>query len=43
MEQVCILWKMKLTITSGILKTVNHNGSYLMLFRKRKLLSFEIA
>ena len=28
---------------SGILKTIYYNGSYLLLFGKRKLQSFEIS
>ena len=42
-EQVSKLWKMKTTSSSGILKTMYHNGSYLLLFGKRKLQSFEIS
>ena len=42
MEQLYKLWKMKTTSSSGILKTIYRNGSYLMLFGNRKLLSFEI-
>ena len=34
---------MKITSSSGILKTVYHNGSYLLLFEKRELPSFEIS
>ena len=34
---------MKLTGSSTIFKTIYHNGSYLMLFGKRKLQSFEIS
>ena len=43
MEQVYKLWKMKTASSSGILKTIYHNGSYLLLFRKRKLQIFEIS
>ena len=43
MEQVSKLWKMKTTSSSGILKTMYHNGSYLLLSGKRKLQSFEIS
>ena len=34
---------MKITSSSGIYKTVHHNGSYVLLFGKKKLLSFEIS
>ena len=34
---------MKPTSSSGILKTIYHNGSYLLLFDKRKLQSFELS
>ena len=34
--------KIKTTRSSGILKTVYHNGSYLLLFGKRKVQNFEI-
>ena len=34
--------KMKVASISAIFKTVNHNGSYLLLFGKRKLEKFEI-
>ena len=34
---------MKTTSSSGILKTVYHNGRYLLLFGKKKLQSFEIS
>ena len=30
-------WLMKTTSSSGILKTIYHNDSYLLLFEKRKL------
>ena len=43
MEQEYKLWIMETISSSGILKTVYHNGSYLLLFRKRKLQSFEIS
>ena len=33
---------METTTSSGILKTIYHNSSYLLLFGKRKLQSFEI-
>ena len=42
-EQVHELWKMKASSTSEILKTICHNGSYLLLFAKRELKSFEIS
>ena len=42
MEQVYKLWKMKTSSSSGILRTIYHNGSYL-LFEKRKLQSFGIS
>ena len=42
-EQLYRLWKMKATRSSRILKTIYHNGSYLFLFGKRKLQSFEIS
>ena len=42
MEQIKKLWKMETTTSSGILKTIYHNSSYLLLFGKRKLQSFEI-
>ena len=35
--------KLKMTTSSGMYKTVYHNGSYLLLFGDRKLLSFEIS
>ena len=38
-EWVYKLSKMKTTSSSGILKTAYYNGSYALLFRKRKLLS----
>ena len=38
MEQVYELQKMKVTSSSQIFKTTCHNGSYLLLFRKRYLL-----
>ena len=41
-EQVHKLWKVKTTSSSGTLKTIYHNGNYLLLFEKRKLQSFEI-
>ena len=34
---------MKITSTSGIYKTLYHNGSNLLLFYKRKFLSFKIS
>ena len=34
--------KIKTTSSSRILKTIYHNGSYLLLFGKRKVQSFEI-
>ena len=34
---------MKTTDGSRTLKTIYHNGSYLLLFKKRKLQSFEIS
>ena len=34
---------MKRTSSSGILKTIYHKGSYLLVFGKRKLQSFEIS
>ena len=43
MEQEYKLWKIKAISSSGILKTIYHNGSYLLLFGKRKLQSFEIS
>ena len=43
MEQVCKLWKIKTTSSSGVLKTMHHNGSYLLLFGKRNLQSFEMS
>ena len=44
MEQVQKLWKMKAASSSGISKTIYHNGSYLLLFGKTKLTqSFLIA
>ena len=41
--QVYKLWKMKTTSSSGILKTLYHNGNYLLLFGKRELQSFEVS
>ena len=41
MEQVYKLWKIRAARSSGILKTIYHDGSYLYLFGKRKLQSFE--
>ena len=35
--------KLKITGSSGVYKTVYYNGSYLLLFGDRKLLSFEIS
>ena len=43
MAKVYKLWKVKTTSSSGILKTIYHNWSYLLLFGKRKLISFEIS
>ena len=43
MEQLYKLSQMKTTSSSGILKTVQHNGSYLLLFGKRKLQRFEVS
>ena len=34
---------MKITGSSGIYKTINHNDSYLLLLGKRILQSFEIS
>ena len=34
---------MKVISSPGIFKNVYHNGSYLLLFRKRKLQNFEIS
>ena len=34
---------MKTTRSSGILRAICHNGSYLLLFGKRKLQSFETS
>ena len=34
---------MKTTNSSGIVETIYHNGSYLLLLGKRKLQSFEIS
>ena len=42
-EQVYKLWKMKITSGSVILKSTYHNGSYLLLYGKWKLQSFEIS
>ena len=36
-EQVYKLWQMKPTSSSGISKTIYHNGCYLLLFWKRRL------
>ena len=36
MEQAYKLWKIKPTSSSGILKTIYHDGSYLFIFGKRK-------
>ena len=35
--------KIKITGNSEIYKTIYHNGSYLLLFGKKKLLGFEIS
>ena len=35
--------KMKVASSSRIFKTTDHNGSYLLLFRKRKLQSSDIS
>ena len=43
MEKVHKLRKMKTSNSSGILRTPNHDGSFLLLFEKRKLQSFEIS
>ena len=43
MEKVHKLRKMKISNSSGILRTPNHDGSFLLLFGKRKLQSFEIS
>ena len=42
MDQVYKLSKTKTTGSSRILNTIYQNGSYLLLFGKRKLQSFEI-
>ena len=42
-EQVCELWKIKTTSSSGVLKIMHHNGSYLLLLGKRNLQSFEMS
>ena len=34
---------MKTTSSSGIIKTIYHNGGYLLLFGKRKSQSFEVS
>ena len=43
MEQVRKLRKWKATSSSGIWNTIYYNGSYLLLFGKGKLQSFEIS
>ena len=43
MEKVYKLCKMKTTSSAGILKITYYNGSYLLLFVKRKLQSLEIS
>ena len=43
MERVYKQWKMKTASSSGILKIIYHNGSYVLLFGKRKLQRFEIS
>ena len=43
MEKVRKLRKMKTSNSYGILRTPNHDGSFLLLFGKRKLQSFEIS
>ena len=43
MKQVNKLWKMKATSSPGISKIIYRNGSYLLLFQKQKLQSFEIS
>ena len=42
MEQVNKPWKMNTTSSSGMLKTIYNIGSYLLLFGKKKIQSFEI-
>lgn len=42
MEKVRKLRKMKTSNSYGILRTPNHDGSFLLLFGKRKLQSFEM-
>ena len=41
-EQACKLQKMKVTVSCRIFKTTYHNDSFLLLFRKRNLQSFDI-
>ena len=43
MEQVYKLWKMKAASSSAISKSVYYNGSYLLLFGKKKLQNFPIS
>ena len=38
MDQV---YKLKVTSSPGILKTIHHNGSYLLFLGKRKLQNFQ--
>ena len=42
MEQVYKLWKMRTTSSSGILKTIYHNGSYIVTWKEKnyKVLKF---
>lgn len=42
-EQIYNVQKLKINSSSGIQKTIYHNASYLLLFRKRQLLNFEIS
>ena len=42
MEKYMIYEKLKITSISRICQTIHHNGSYLLLFRNRKILNFEI-
>ena len=42
-EQAYKLCKMKPTSSSRILNTMYHNSSYLLLFGKKKLQSFQIS
>ena len=43
MKQLYKLWKMNPTRSSGTLNAIYHNGTYLLLFGRRKLRGLKIS